>query len=118
MSAIARALGFRVRVSRALGGPRGVLLGRMIGVRPDRPGAVAMSIGHELGHAVDAEWQIFSGRPDVERRMDEVAAAVLMPADDLHWARELRIPARHLLERHRPIPPHWAARRMHAICAR
>lgn len=112
MHAIARAMGYRVRVTRSLRGPLGALIGRTILVRPTSPCSQAMTIGHELAHAIDAEWGVITGRRDAEERFDEVAAAVLMPAHDLQWARELHVPARHLLRRHRPISLRWARRRL------
>lgn len=79
---IATALGYVVRIESDLGGPSGLLIHRTIVIAGTFcPTTIAMTIGHELGHAIDAEWRVFASEPSwlVEQWMDAIAIAVLAP---------------------------------------
>lgn len=84
MVAIAVALGFRVEVVPDLGGPHGILVGRVIVLS-------AMGchwhwsfvIAHELAHAAAERDRL----PQGEHEMDAIAGALLAPIVDLALAR-------------------------------
>lgn len=86
MVAVARALGFRVLVFDDLGGPLGILVARTISILRDLTQAeAAVTIAHELSHAINDEGRLIPPRPEwvLEFQMDAAAAAVLAPREDM-----------------------------------
>lgn len=85
---IAVAVGFEVRFFEDLGGPIGLLIRRCICVCSAAAGSIAMTVSHELAHAINNRWAVFPSEPAwvLERQMDETAAAILAPRRDLALA--------------------------------
>jgi hypothetical protein len=80
MHTLAIALGYRIQRVPDLGGPTGALMGRMIAIL-EGLGQVeeAITIGHELAHAINDEWGLMGTHaPSFERCMDAVAISLLM----------------------------------------
>jgi hypothetical protein len=77
---IARALGYRVVTTDDLGGPAGILIGKTIAVLASLgPKEQALTIAHELAHAVNDECHIVKSRSNIrlERILDRVATLTL-----------------------------------------
>lgn len=114
---MARRLGYRVRFVPSLAGPVGLLIGTTICVVRSAPlETIAMTVGHELAHAVARELGM-PAQPEgaVEYTMDAAAAAILMPrVDILRLLRDSKKTSS-ILAIFTPMPQPWAAIRLNRI---